>query len=121
MSTYSARAGLSALVLNLLLATAARAEPVDGERQRTPNQQRRVVQVNQDLPKDILDQAGDSRKVAELRGHLRETLAAYKQAAKQYGSGTPEARLSAHQVLETQKDLHKQFIQEEAIPAVAVR
>jgi hypothetical protein len=107
--------------LNLLLALALHADPIEGEKLVTPNQQRRVVQVNQDLPKDIVDQAGDSRKVAELRRRLRETLVAYKRAAKQYGSGMPETRLVAHQVLETQKDLHKQFIQEEAIPAVASR
>jgi hypothetical protein len=121
MSTISIRAGLSALVLNLLLVTASPAEPVEGERLLTPNQQRRIVQVNEDLPKDIVDQAGDSRRVAELRGHLRETLVTYRQTAKQFGSGTPETRVAAHQVLETQKELHKQFIREEAIPAIAAR
>jgi hypothetical protein len=121
MLNISSRAGLSVLLLNLLLAAALRAEPVDGEKLVTPNQQRRVVQVNQDLPRDIVDQPGDSRRVAELRGHLRENLAAYRQAVKQFGSGTPETRLVAHQVLETQKDLHKQFIREEAIPAIASR
>ena len=90
-----------------------------GESLITPNQQRRVVQVNQDLPHDILDQARDSRKVAELRGRLREALSAYRQAVQQFGAGTPGSRQAAHLVLETQMALHKQFVQEEAIPALS--
>lgn len=121
MFTHFVRIGLSVLVLNLLCATVSPAEPVEGESLVTPNQQRRAVKVNEDLPKDIVDQASDSPQVAELRGHLREALVAYQKAAKQFGSGTPEARATAHLVLQTQADLHKQFIKEEAIPAVASR
>jgi hypothetical protein len=107
------------MLLNLSMATAARGAEEAGESLITPNQQRRAVQVNQDLPKDILDQARDSRKVAERRGRLREALSAYRQAARQFGAGTVESRQAAHQVLEAQKALHKQFVQEEAIPALS--
>ena len=110
---------LLAILLNLSMATAARGADEEGESLITPNQQRRVVQVNRDLPQDILDQAQDSRKVAELRGRLREALSAYRQAVRQFGTPTMESRRAAHQVLEAQKALHKQFVQEEAIPALS--
>jgi len=113
---------LLAFLLNLFIPPlVSRAADVDGERIVTPNQQRRVVKVNQDLPKDMLDQTGDSRKVAELRGSLRETVSAYREAVRQFGTPTVESRQAAHQVLEAQQALHKQFVKEEAIPAVASR
>jgi len=114
---------LLAIVLSLTLAIAARAETadVDGVKQLTPNQKRNIARLNHDLPNDIIDQAGDSRAVADLRGQLRQNLKAYQQAVRQFGSGTPEARQTAHEVVETEQALHKQFVKEEAIPAVASR
>ena len=109
---------LLAVLLNLSLAGAARGAAEDGESLMTPNQQRRVVQVNHDLPQDFLDQKSDSKKVAELRARLRQSYAAYKQAAKKFGPGTTESRAAAHQVMDVQKALHQQFVKEEAIPAV---
>jgi hypothetical protein len=100
---------LLAFLLSLSMANVSRAADVDGERLVTPNQERRVVQVNRDLPKDLLDQSGDSRKVAELRGRLRESISAYRQAVQQFGTPTAESRAAAHQVLEAQTALHKRF------------
>jgi len=111
---------LLAFLLNFTLAMGARGAAEDGESLMTPNQQRRVVQVNHDLPQDFVDQKGDSKKVAELRAHLRQTYGAYKQAAKQYGPGTTQSRAAAHQVMDVQNALHHQFVLEEAIPAISV-
>jgi hypothetical protein len=110
---------LLAFLLILSTAVASHSADVDGESLITPNHQRRVAQVNGQLPNDILDQSGDSRKVAELRGRLREALSAYRQAVRTFGSPTVESRQAAHQVLEAQKTLHERLVQEEAIPAVA--
>jgi len=110
---------LLAIILSFFLAYMAHADATDGEKMLTPNQQRRIVQVNQDLPKDIVDQPRDSSRVAELRKHLREDCANYRQIVKNYGSGTPEAHTAAHQVMDTQEALHKQFVKEEAIPALS--
>jgi hypothetical protein len=118
MSTLFLRAGLSVHFLTMFLATVSLAAPAGGERELTPNQQRRIVQVNQDLPKDIVDQPRDSRRVAELREKLRKTLAVYRQTVKHYGSGTAQTRAAAHQIMEAQQALHKQFITEEATPAI---
>lgn len=116
----ASRFRLLAILFNLSMATAAHGADEAGDSLITPNQQRRVAQVNRDLPQDILDQARDSRKVAELRGRLREAFSAYQQSVRQFGAGTVESRQAAHQVLETQKALHKQFVQEEAIPALSL-
>jgi hypothetical protein len=110
---------LLAFSLGLSMPMVLHAAAEDGEKLMTPNQQRRIVQVNQDLPKDVLDQPRDSHQVAALRQQLREAYSGYQQAVKQYGSGTPESRQAGHQVLEAQQALHKQFVKEEAIPALS--
>jgi hypothetical protein len=114
-----ARICLLLLALYLPLATTVLAADVKVESELTPNQQRHITQVNQDLHKDIVDQTGDSRKVAELRGRLRQELGDYQATVRKFGNGVTESRKAAHQVMETQQALHKQFYLEEAIPAVA--
>jgi len=110
---------LMALAISVSLMGVASAADVDGEKMLTPNQQRHIVQVNHDLPTDMRNQPGDSAKVAELRGQLRQNLANYQQVVKKFGNGTHEAHEAAHQVMDIQTALHKQFYLEEAIPAVA--
>ena len=95
----------------------AHAAAEDGEKMLTPNQQKNIARINHDLPTDMVHQARDSRKVSELRDHLRQTLSTYKETVKQFGSGTPECRKAGHEVVDAQKALHEQFIHEEAIPA----
>jgi hypothetical protein len=113
------RVWLLALALNMSLMSVVLAADVDGEKMLTPNQQRRILQVNHDLPTDMRNQPGDSPKVAELKGQLRQNLAEYQQVVKKFGNGTHEAHEAAHKVMDTQTALHKQFYLEEAIPAVA--
>ena len=119
MITRHSRLFLAALLISFTSAMLARADEAVGEKILTPNQQRHIVKVNEDLPGDMKDQPRDSQKMAELRGRLRENVSAYQAAVKQFGNGTPESRAAAHQVLETQEALHKQSVQEEAIPAVS--
>lgn len=57
--------------------------------------------------------------MAELRVNLRQACGGYKQVVRQFGTGTTEAHHAAQQVVEAQTALHKQFVKEEAIPAVA--
>jgi hypothetical protein len=102
------------------ITTPAHAAAEDGEKMLTPNQQKNIARINHDLPIDLVHQAGDSRKVAELRDHLRQTVSTYKETVKQFGSGTPESRKAGHEVVDAQKALHEQFIHEEAIPAISL-
>src|ERR1035437_460854 len=106
-----------ALAMNLPLACLALAADVDGVKMLTPNQERHIKQVNHDLPTDMRNQPGDSPKVAEIKGQLRQKLSDYQQVVKKFGNGTHEAHQAAHQVMDTQQALHKQLYFEEAIPA----
>ena len=119
MNQKSARLLLFVLLGSLSVSVMARADDADGEAMLTPNQQRRITQVNHDLPTDLQNQPRDSRKVTELRSRLRQAYDAYRQALKEFGTGTDESRQAGHHVVEVQQELHKQFIQEEAIPAVS--
>lgn len=49
---------LLTFLLNVSVAVVSRAEDVDGVKMLTPNQQRRIVQINHDLPTDVLDHPG---------------------------------------------------------------
>jgi hypothetical protein len=109
------------LLFNVSIPIVARAADAQDESSITPNQRRRVVQVNHDLPTDMQSQPRDSRQVAELRDNLRQAYAVYRQTVKQYGSSTPNAHLAAHELMDVQVALHKQFVQEEATPVVASR
>ncbi len=112
---------LSAALFGLLVLPApAHAAAEDGEKMLTPNQQKNIARINHDLPIDMVNQAGDSRKVSELRDHLRQAVSTYKETVKQFGSGTPECRKAGHDVVDAQKTLHEQFIHEEAVPAVSL-
>src|ERR1041385_2880282 len=98
---------LGVLLVILAFPLIARAAPEDGESMLTPNQQRRITQINNDLPYDLLNHPGDSKSVHKLRKQLRKSYASYRHAVQQHGNGTPQSKAAGHDVMISQEALHQ--------------